>query len=48
MDYPFVALKIRARVPHWQACDLFVTTRAKANATATRRDTTRIIRENFK
>jgi hypothetical protein len=47
MDYPLVADEIRARVPHWQAQDLFVTTRAKVNATATGCDTTRAIREKF-
>jgi len=37
MDYPFVALKIRARVPHWQACNLFVTTReSQCNSNAPR------------
>jgi hypothetical protein len=47
MDYPFVADQIRARAPHWQALDLFVTTRAKVNATAAGRETTRAIREKL-
>jgi hypothetical protein len=33
--------RLRARVPHWFGQDLFVTTRAKLDATATGRDPTR-------